>query len=142
MSEENKLPEVVDAQDTRTRKTVKLRTAASPIPRNIPIGDPAPGKATDTGNLEILEDTQTRKTLKLKPMMPGATAGPKLNLGGGEDTNTRKTVILRPSATTPPSITPAAAPAPATVKLDAAPAPAPAITPAVPTAKVDVDTAT
>lgn len=63
MSEENKLPSAVDAQDTRTRKTVKLRSAA-PITQDFPVSDPLTSRDTDTGNLEILDDTQTRKTLK------------------------------------------------------------------------------
>ena len=63
MSEENKLPEAVDAQDTRTRKTVRLRPNGMPAPQDSPLSDPLNSRNTDTGNLEILDDTQTRKTL-------------------------------------------------------------------------------
>ena len=102
MAEENTTPAAApESQDTRTRKTVRLRSAGvPPQTQDTVIADPLAGRDTDTGNLEIIEDTQTRKTLKLKPMAPGAGAVPKLNLGGN-DTNTRKTVVLRPSA--PPS---------------------------------------
>ena len=129
MSEENKLPSAVDAQDTRTRKTVKLRSAA-PITQDFPVSDPLTSRDTDTGNLEILDDTQTRKTLKLKPMAPGGSAGPKLNLGS-EDTQTRKTVILRPAAQVPPVNAAPAAPRPPVVpggvKAPAPVVPAPAV---------------
>ena len=128
MSEENKLPSAVDAQDTRTRKTVKLRSAA-PITQDFPVSDPLTSRDTDTGNLEILDDTQTRKTLKLKPMVPGASAGPKLNIGS-EDTNTRKTVILRPAAQVPPVNAAPAAPKPPVIPGGAA-APAPVVAPPV-----------
>ena len=125
MSEENTLP-AGDAQDTRTRKTVKLRAAAAPISQDIPVSDPLTSRDTDTGNLEILDDTQTRKTLKLKPMSPGNTGAPRLNLSGDGDTQTRKTVLLRPSASaaSAPVVSAAApgkaaSPIPATVRLDA-----------------------
>ncbi len=125
MSEENTLP-AGDAQDTRTRKTVKLRAAAAPISQDIPVSDPLTSRDTDTGNLEILDDTQTRKTLKLKPMSPGNTGAPRLNLSGDGDTQTRKTVLLRPSASaaSAPGVSAAApgkaaSPIPATVRLDA-----------------------
>ena len=116
MSDENKLPAAADAQDTRTRKTVRLRPASAPV--DTPVSDPLASRDTDTGNLEILDDTQTRKTLKLKPMSPGGTSGPKLNLSGAEDTQTRKTVLLRPAnaAQFPGKPAPAQ---PATVRLDA-----------------------
>ena len=130
MPEENKLPSAVDAQDTRTRKTVKLRSAA-PITQDFPVTDPLTSRDTDTGNLEILDDTQTRKTLKLKPMAPGASAGPKLNIGS-EDTNTRKTVVLRPAVQVPPvNAAPAVPKAPVIPGGVSAPAPAPAPAPAV-----------
>ena len=92
MADENTNPAA--AQDTRTRKTVRLRSAA-PQTQDVPLSDPLTNRDTDTGNLEILDDTQTRKTLKLKPMAPGAGALPKVNISAG-DTNTRKTVVLHP----------------------------------------------
>ena len=57
-----------DGDDTKTRKTVRLKPSAMtpasiklPTP-GAPIADPLTGRDTDTGNLEILEDTQTRRT--------------------------------------------------------------------------------
>ena len=81
MSEENKLPEEAGTLDTRTRKTVKLRTAAA-VAQEMPVSDPLTSRDTDTGNLEILDDTQTRKTLKLKPMSPGSAPHPRMPRGG------------------------------------------------------------
>lgn len=115
-----------DGDDTKTRKTVRLKPSATtpasiklPTP-GIPIADPLTGRDTDTGNLEILEDTQTRRTVKLKPIAPQRVVNQPIKLQGagappaapaaadsasdGENTQTRKTVVLRPSAVTPASV--------------------------------------
>ena len=114
-----------DGDDTKTRKTVRLKPSAMtpasiklPTP-GAPIADPLTGRDTDTGNLEILEDTQTRRTVKLKPIAPqrvvnqpiklqGSPAAPAAPAAGSEvdeeNTQTRKTVVLRPSAVTPASV--------------------------------------
>ena len=117
-----------DGDDTKTRKTVRLKPSATtpasiklPTP-GAPIADPLTGRDTDTGNLEILEDTQTRRTVKLKPIAPQRVVNQPIKLQGsevppaapaapaagaavdGENTQTRKTVVLRPSAVTPASV--------------------------------------
>ena len=117
-----------DGDDTKTRKTVRLKPSAMtpasiklPTP-GAPIADPLTGRDTDTGNLEILEDTQTRRTVKLKPIAPQRVVNQPIKLQGsevppaasaapaagaavdGENTQTRKTVVLRPSAVTPASV--------------------------------------
>ena len=142
MSDENKPLGAPDAQDTRTRKTVKLRSSA-PITQDIPVADPLTSRDTDTGNLEILDDTQTRKTLKLKPMTAGTPApGPKLNLS---DTNTRKTVVLRPSgvagAPVVPQIPKPGVSIPGGVSVAAPVNPVPASAVAAPKVEVDDQTA-
>ena len=142
MSDENKPLGAPDAQDTRTRKTVKLRSSA-PITQDIPVADPLTSRDTDTGNLEILDDTQTRKTLKLKPMTAGTPApGPKLDLG---DTNTRKTVVLRPSgvagAPVVPQIPKPGVSIPGGVSVAAPVNPVPASAVAAPKVEIDDQTA-
>ena len=62
MADEDKTPVTPDIQDTRTRKTVRLRTNSAPQTQDTPLSDPLTKRDTDTGNLEILDDTQTRKT--------------------------------------------------------------------------------
>jgi hypothetical protein len=94
-------------EDTRTRKTVKLKPASSPgfipklepktlEPKNVEpaksesakaetdnadkvLEDPIGGRETDTGALEPLDDTKTRKTVKLKPLSQAAQ-GVKIQL--------------------------------------------------------------
>ena len=62
---------VEDSDDTKTRKTVRLRPSVTPAGINLtplpkaPLTDPLSGRDTDTGNLEVMEDTQTRRTVKL-----------------------------------------------------------------------------
>ncbi|WP_419645272.1 hypothetical protein [Victivallis vadensis] len=117
-----------DGDDTKTRKTVRLKPSATtpasiklPTP-GAPIADPLTGRDTDTGNLEILEDTQTRRTVKLKPIAPQRVVNQPIKLQGsevppaapaapaagaavdGENTQTRKTLVLRPSAVPPSSV--------------------------------------
>jgi hypothetical protein len=91
---------VSSADDTKTRKTVRLRPSGTPLPK-VPaegISDPLSARDTDTSNLEILDDTQTRRTVKIKPLAPPTPGSVKLPLDS-ENTNTRKTVVLRPQAT-------------------------------------------
>ncbi|MBR1951709.1 MAG: hypothetical protein IKA32_03990 [Lentisphaeria bacterium] len=90
---------VSSADDTKTRKTVRLRPSGTPLPK-VPaegISDPLSARDTDTSNLEILDDTQTRRTVKIKPLAPPAPGTVKLPLDA-ENTNTRRTVVLRPQA--------------------------------------------
>ena len=77
-----------DGDDTKTRKTVRLKPSATtpasiklPTP-GAPIADPLTGRDTDTGNLEILEDTQTRRTVKLKPIAPQRVVNQPIKLQG------------------------------------------------------------
>ena len=91
---------VSSADDTKTRKTVRLRPSGTPLPK-VPaegISDPLSARDTDTSNLEILDDTQTRRTVKIKPLAPPAPGAVKLPLDA-ENTNTRRTVVLRPQST-------------------------------------------
>ena len=91
---------VSSADDTKTRKTVRLRPSGTPLPK-VPaegISDPLSARDTDTSNLEILDDTQTRRTVKIKPLAPPTPGAVKLPLDS-ENTNTRRTVVLRPQAT-------------------------------------------
>ncbi|MHB9138193.1 MAG: hypothetical protein ACYC4Q_02185 [Victivallaceae bacterium] len=118
--------------DTRTRKTVKIKASSNtgPVPvinigsqaavnprvstesgrvstESARISDVLAGRDTDTGNLERMDDTKTRKTVKLAPL---TASGPvpviKLNTGSApistesmpispEDTRTRQTVVLK-----------------------------------------------
>lgn len=113
---------MADGDDTKTRKTVRLKPSAvgpgsiklpgasTPAGRT-PLADPLTGRDTDTGNLEVLEDTQTRRTVKLKPVAPPTARSPiSLQAGGAasgsamENTQTRKTVVLKPSVLSPSSV--------------------------------------
>ncbi len=105
-----------DAENTQTRKTVKLKAPVAPIPsgmnpgasKSSPIADPLSGRDTDTGNLDVLSDTQTRKTIKLKPVMPVSEKHP-INIDAAKQaaapaaassatgTQTRKVVMLKPT---------------------------------------------
>lgn len=110
----------MNEDDTRTRKTVRLKSptvtpSSIKLPAAAPIADPLTGRDTDTGNLDILADTQTRRTVKLKPLAPQKAVNTPINLQGagvtttttmtpipsaGENTQTRKTVMLKPAAPT------------------------------------------
>ena len=93
-------------EDTRTRKTVRLRTLTPKVTG--PVLDDVPAEAAG----DDVEDTRTRMTVKLKP----SAAKPPLTLKkpavaedsaveaeeGAEDTRTRMTVKLKPSAAKPP----------------------------------------
>ena len=142
-------------EDTKTRKTVRLHPAqgGAHLLKQEKIADPLGGRDTDTSNLEILDDTQTRRTVKIKPLAPPSANTVKIPLdaentntrksvalhpqsaASGEDTRTRKTVVLHPTAAPAPA--PAAAPAVevsdetvAVVRTNAAPRPAVPIAPA------------
>ena len=125
------------AEDTKTRKTVRLHPAGG-TPNLIEkekIADPLSGRDTDTSNLEILDDTQTRRTVKIKPIAPPAGGAVKLAVdpadtrtrktvvlrpvveGSAENTNTRKTVVLRPQAAGTAPAVPAAEAKAETVEL-------------------------
>ena len=58
-NESNMQNGVSSADDTKTRKTVRLRPSGTPLPK-VPgegIADPLSARDTDTSNLEILDDT-------------------------------------------------------------------------------------
>ena len=108
MADENVTPQAENSQEN-ARRTLKLRPATT-NPAGTPLADPMHGE-TDTSNLDVLDDTQTRKTIKIKPLNPVA---PQVNIGGLPKTSgatplagtqTRKTVVLKPQGVQ--SITPA-----------------------------------
>jgi hypothetical protein len=128
--------------DTRTRKTVKIKPSSNtgPVPViNIGAAVPPPavstesgrvstasarisdvlaGRDTDTGNLAKMDDTKTRKTVKLAPLSAAGPV-PVIKLGtvsspintesmpiAPDDTRTRQTVVLKsaPGAVAAPSL--------------------------------------
>ena len=107
-------------EDTRTRKTVRLRPIA-PAPAPTQLADPLSGRNTNTGNLEVLSDTQTRRTVKLKPLAPAGAAAPAPVAPAApvappkpvmpaapaveDDTRTRKSVVIRPKTVAPVALT-------------------------------------
>jgi hypothetical protein len=127
--------------DTRTRKTIKIKPSSNtgPVPViNIGAAVPPPavstesgrvstasarisdvlaGRDTDTGNLAKMDDTKTRKTVKLAPLSAAGPV-PVIKLGtvsspintesmpiAPDDTRTRQTVVLKsaPGAVAAPS---------------------------------------
>lgn len=98
--------------DTRTRKTIKLRPIASVAPTvkysevaaapggGEPVADPLSQRHTNTGAFAKLDDTRTRKTIK---MAPGGGMKPEVDAPDAES----KTIELKPVA---PAVEPAAAP--------------------------------
>ena len=152
----------LSGMDTKTRKTVRLGVAQQGLTPNTAtvISDPLSGRDTDTSNLEILDDTQTRRTVKIKPIAAAARTTVKLNVDegatgaapvAGDDTQTRKTLVLKPiSAATPrPQITPNAERTPAAGELGATgtmrlkkPIPRPMGVPATPAAPAATAAAT
>ena len=101
MADENTIPQVENEQ-VDARRTLKLRPAAT-NPAGSQLADPMHGD-TDTSNLDVLDDTQTRKTIKIKPLNPTA---PQINIGALQQTpaatplsgtQTRKTVVLKSPA--------------------------------------------
>ena len=101
MADENLTPQNQSAEGN-TRRTLKLRPTTT-NPAGSQLADPMHGE-TDTSNLDVLEDTQTRKTIKIKPLSPAA---PQINIGKLQQTpgstpltgtQTRKSVVLKPQA--------------------------------------------
>ncbi len=90
MADEEKNDAGIPAEDTRTRKTVKLKLPVMP-PSKIDVEAAAPAAEGDS--------TQTRKTVKLKPFVPPKMRRPvDLDVAGtapAVDSNSRK--IARPS---------------------------------------------
>ena len=106
--------------DTRTRKTVKLGApTAAAVPKPVPLpAVPASGAAPAAGDGA---DTKTRKTIKLKPVVPadhqpipiesltGKVPKIKLDKAGApvmpaDDTRTQKTVKVAPAAPAAPVV--------------------------------------
>ena len=87
------------------RKTVRL-SAITPANDN-----------TDTGSMDVINDTQTRRTVKLKPLTgaaavpPAPAPAPMAAEPSDDDTSTRKAPMLKPGSKTP------AAPAPAVSRI-------------------------
>ena len=101
MAEENAAPQM-GVTDENTRRTLKLRPS-NVNPAGTPLADPMRGE-TDTSNLDVLDDTQTRKTIKIKPLNPTA---PQVNIGAVpkapgatplSGTQTRKAVVIKSQA--------------------------------------------
>jgi len=121
MDDIEKNPAPVDnMDDTKTRKTVVLKPSIVVPPVVAPatatdsvktvvtkISDPLTGRDTDTGNLEIMADTQTRRTVKLKPIAPPPVNNEPIKIQSGsvsgENTQTRKTVVLKSSTVASPT---------------------------------------
>ncbi len=121
MDDMEKTPAPADnIDDTKTRKTVILKPSIVVPPVVTPatatdsvktvvtkISDPLTGRDTDTGNLEIMADTQTRRTVKLKPIAPPPVNNEPIKIQSGsvsgENTQTRKTVVLKSSTVAAPS---------------------------------------
>ena len=139
MADQENIPvaPVMTDEDTRTRKTVRLRTivpaATGPSLQDVPA---APAPADD--------DTRTRSTVKLSPTAkaPAAPVIPPIETAAApnEDTRTRLTVKLKPAAKVMPDIASAPAPAPvAPAPAPVAPAPAPVAPAPAPVAAVEED---
>ena len=102
MADENLNPQNENIQEGDARRTLKLRPSTT-TPAGSQLADPMHGE-TDTSNLDVLDDTQTRKTIKIKPLTPSA---PQINIGALPQapgatplsgTQTRKTVVLKPQS--------------------------------------------
>ncbi|MDR0931876.1 MAG: hypothetical protein LBM70_02515 [Victivallales bacterium] len=104
-----------EGDDTKTRKTVRLKPSMTPSEIDLtplskpPLADPFDDRDTDTGNLEVMEDTQTRRTVKLKPIATQSAEQPKVPmlqkpLDDGSNTQTRKTIVLKPMAVSNSSV--------------------------------------
>lgn len=119
--------------DTRTRKTIKLKpTGSTPtvpvinidsesVPtESTPISDVIAGRDTETGGLDRLNDTRTRKTVKLAPLSPPGV--PKITIGvppapsGAPAPISLKPVVAPPINLSP--VPPAAAEAPSMTNTD------------------------
>ncbi len=102
------------ADDTKTRKTMRLRPTVAAASFNLKAA-PAPGSTrkldaldkrsdTSTGNIAVTDDTRTRRTVRLQPLntvsVPDSVAAPQPRTdavpGAGPDTRTRKLVPMPP----------------------------------------------
>ena len=109
--------------DTRTRQSVVLKTSSTPIPvgtESAPLSDVLAGRDTDTGNMERMDDTKTKKTIKLTPLTAGGPISKLAPLGkpagapapfvlpkpGSPPANLAATVELKPVAVSPESAAP------------------------------------
>ncbi len=109
--------------DTRTRKTIKLKPTgptptvpvinidSEPVPtESTPISDVIAGRDTETGGLDRLNDTRTRKTVKLAPLSPPGV--PKITIGvPPAPSGTPAPISLKPVVAPPINLSPVPAPA-------------------------------
>ncbi len=97
-----------DAENTQTRKTIKLKAPSAPIPASMtagarPTSSGSDDPKDDNAGSGMMSDTQTRKTIKLKPPVIGTAKTP--SDGGASPkgdtvdtgTQTRKVVMLKPT---------------------------------------------
>ena len=99
---------------------MKLRTHGQPAantnsrPVQQVIASPLQSRDTDTGNLSVMSDTQTRRTVKLKPLTPGGhrpvqvpapapaaapvSVPPPASANKADDDITRKVTMVKPAA--------------------------------------------
>ncbi len=113
---------VSPADDTRTRQTVVLKTPPAPVvpavsTESAPLSDVLAGRDTDTGNMERMDDTKTKKTIKLTPLTAGGPISKLTPLG--KPAGAPAPVVLPKPGTPPVNLA-------ATVELKPVPAPAPA----------------
>ena len=116
--ENNTLNQAPMEEDTRTRKTVRLRAIAPEVSAATTAAPAAPAVSAPISDGD---DTMTRKTVKLKPVRPAipvpaapVAAAPATPVAAApaapveDDTRTRKTVVIRP-AVAPAAAAPAGA---------------------------------
>ena len=116
-------PASLAEDDTRTRQSVVLKTNSSPISvgtESAPLSDVLAGRDTDTGNMERMDDTKTKKTIKLTPLTAGGPISKLAPLGkpagapvpfvlskpGSPPVNLAATVELKPVVDAPQSAAP------------------------------------
>ena len=116
-------PASLAEDDTRTRQSVVLKTNSSPISvgtESAPLSDVLAGRDTDTGNMERMDDTKTKKTIKLTPLTAGGPISKLAPLGkpagapapfvlpkpGSPPVNLAATVELKPVVAAPESAAP------------------------------------
>ena len=116
-------PASLAEDDTRTRQSVVLKTNSSPISvgtESAPLSDVLTGRDTDTGNMERMDDTKTRKTIKLTPLTAGGPISKLAPIGkpagapapfvlpkpGSPPVNLAATVELKPVVAAPESAAP------------------------------------
>jgi hypothetical protein len=112
------------ADDTRTRQSIVLKAPSAPAvssgavgTESAPLSDVLAGRDTDTGNMERMDDTKTKKTIKLTPLTAGGPISKLAPLGktagapapfvlprpGSPPVNLAATVELKPVSIAPPS---------------------------------------